>query len=130
MTAPVIPAITDHEIEAMLQTAADAGAKHAGYVLLRLPWELKEVFRDWLSAHYPQRAAHVMSLIKQSRGGKDYDTSWGTRQTGTGQFAELLAQRFRLACKRNGLNQFPRRALNCDLFKPPLRAGDQLSLLS
>lgn len=129
MVAPVIPAITDHEMEAMLTAAADYGATRAGYVLLRLPWELKEVFRDWLAEQYPQRAAHVMSLIQQSRGGKDYDATWGTRQTGTGKFAELLAQRFRLACKRNGLNQVRRETLSCDQFRVPIQSGDQLSLL-
>lgn len=129
MIAPIIPAITDHEIEAMLQAAADAGAQHAGYVLLRLPWELKHLFRDWLAAHYPQRAAHVMSLIRQSRGGKDYDSTWGTRQTGTGPFAQLLQQRFRTACKRYGLNTSARPTLDCSQFVAPLQAGDQLSLL-
>jgi len=128
MIAPVIPAITDHDMEAMLAASAKAGARHAGYVLLRLPWELKEVFRDWLAAYYPQRAEHVMSLIRQSRGGKDYDATWGTRQTGTGQFADILGQRFRLACRRYGLNGAARPSLDCTQFQRPVLAGDQMSL--
>lgn len=128
MTAPVIPAITDHELESLLQAASAHGARSAGYVLLRLPWQVKDLFRAWLNKHYPDRAAHVMSLIQQSRGGKDYDSTWGLRQRGTGTFADLLAQRFALACKRYGLNRERRKGLRTDLFAPPLRAGDQMGL--
>ncbi|MDT0633727.1 PA0069 family radical SAM protein [Spectribacter hydrogenoxidans] len=129
MAAPVIPAITDHEMEAVLRAAAEHGAHGAGYVLLRLPWEVKQIFRDWLAAHFPDRAAHVMSLIQQSRGGRDYDAAWGQRLTGTGKFAELIAQRFTLACRKHGLNRGARPALSTKHFRLPPRTGDQLSLL-
>lgn len=129
MAAPVIPAITDHELEAILKAAAAAGARTAGYVLLRLPHELKQVFGDWLESHYPDRAAHVMSLVRQSRGGKDYDAAWGTRMTGTGAFADLIAQRFRAACRRHGLNKGTRPPLDTSQFRVPPRAGDQMNLL-
>ncbi len=129
MAAPVIPAITDHELEAVLCAAAEHGAHGAGYVLLRLPWEVKQIFRDWLVAHFPDRAAHVMSLIQQSRGGRDYDAAWGQRLTGTGKFAELIAQRFALACRQHGLNHSARPALSIEHFRPPPRTGDQLPLL-
>ncbi|MES1945041.1 radical SAM domain-containing protein [Salinisphaera sp. PC39] len=129
MAAPVIPAITDHELEAILAAAAEAGARGAGYVLLRLPHELKEVFRDWLETHYPDRAEHVMSLVRQSRGGKDYDAAWGTRMTGTGVFADMIAQRFRAASRRHGLDRGDRAPLTTALFRVPPRSGDQMSLL-
>lgn len=129
MAAPVIPAITDHELEAILAAAADAGARGAGYVLLRLPHELKQVFRDWLETHYPDRAEHVMSLVRQSRGGKDYDAAWGTRMTGTGVFADMIAQRFRAASRRHGLDRGDRAPLTTALFRVPPRSGDQMTLL-
>jgi len=129
MTAPIIPAITDHEIEAMLQAAADNGADSAGYVLLRLPWEVAPLFKEWLEAHYPNRAEHVMSLVRQSRGGKNYDATWGRRMTGTGQYAGMIAQRFRVACKRFGLNQSTRPPLDTSQFRVPARSGDQMHLL-
>ncbi len=97
LVAPVIPAITDHEMERILEAAKAAGASSAGYVLLRLPHELKDLFREWLAEHYPDRAKHVMSLINQSRGGKDYQAEFGTRMVGTGVFAELLRTRFAVA---------------------------------
>lgn len=128
MAAPVIPAITDHELEAIVQAAAERGARGAGYVLLRLPWEVKDLFREWLNTHYPDRAHHVMSLVQQSHGGKDYDAAWGQRMTGTGQFAELIAQRFRLACRRHGLDRDTRPALDTSAFRCPSRTGDQFSL--
>jgi len=106
MAAPVIPWINDHELEAILQAAADAGARSAGYTLLRLPHEVAPLFRDWLQAHYPDRAAHVMSTIQQLRGGKDYDSRFGLRATGQGVYADLLARRFQLAVRRAG---FPAR---------------------
>lgn len=129
MTAPIIPAINDHELEALLQAAADHGATGAGYVLLRLPWEVKTLFREWLHTHYPGRAKHVMSLIQQSHGGQDYDAAWGQRMTGSGHFAQLIAQRFQLACRRHHLNAHARPPLDCTAFTTPARPGDQLPLL-
>ncbi len=127
MVAPVIPAITDHELEALIERAAAAGARRAGYVLLRLPHGVKDLFREWLVEHYPDRAEHVMSLINQMHGGRDYNAAWGARQTGTGAFAELLATRFKLACRRAGINN-ERIALDTSRFAPPPRAGDQREL--
>ena len=118
MVAPVIPQLTDGDLEAILEAAAAHGAKQAGYVLLRLPHEVAPLFRDWLHAHYPLRAAHVMSLVQQMRGGKDYQAQWGTRMRGTGPFAELLAHRFRIARRQHGFN-LRRRALVTTLFHPP-----------
>src|SRR5688572_13549363 len=102
LVAPVIPMITDMDLERILEAARDAGARSAGYVLLRLPHELKEVFREWLALHYPERAGHVMSLVNQMRDGKDYQSGFGTRMRGTGPFAQLLEQRFRKAHARFG----------------------------
>ncbi|WP_028388739.1 PA0069 family radical SAM protein [Legionella fairfieldensis] len=104
MAAPVIPLINDDELESILQAAKQAGAQHASYVLLRLPHEVKVLFKEWLHQHFPQRADHVMSIIRQMRGGKDYDSTYGTRMRGEGHYANLLAARFRLACKRLHLN--------------------------
>ena len=129
LVAPVIPAITDHEIEDILGAAKAAGATRAGYVLLRLPHELKLIFREWLAEHYPDRAKHVMSLIKQSRGGKDYDSQFGTRMRGTGPYAELLRTRFDLAKRKLGFASAEERyELNTKLFRPPTPATPQLSL--
>jgi DNA repair photolyase len=126
--APVIPFVNDAEMEQVLETAAEAGALGAGYVFLRLPHELKDIFRAWLEAHVPQRAEHVMSLVRQSRGGKDYDAEWGQRMRGQGQFADLIAQRFRLACRRFGLNLRANWQLDTTQFRVPPRAGDQMGL--
>jgi DNA repair photolyase len=130
MVAPVIPALTDHEMEAILQASAAAGARWAGYVLLRLPYEVKDLFREWLAAHYPDRAVHVMSLVQQMRGGKDYDSSFGTRMRGTGPLAELLRNRFRIACRRLGLGTGRHQPPDTSLFRPPRadHAGPQLTL--
>jgi DNA repair photolyase len=128
LVAPVIPALNDHEIEAILEACAAAGAGWAGYVLLRLPYEIKDLFREWLQEHYPQRASHVMSLIRDMRGGRDNDPRFGTRMRGTGPFAELLRNRFHLACRRHGLNASRRAELNTTLFRPPTPPGAQLSL--
>lgn len=130
MVAPVIPALTDHELEAILQASAAAGARWAGYVLLRLPHEVKDLFREWLAAHYPDRAAHVMSLVRQMRDGKDYDSSFGTRMRGTGPLAQLLRARFQSASRRLGLGTGRQQALDVRLFRPPqaARAGPQLAL--
>jgi DNA repair photolyase len=129
LVAPVIPAITDHEIEDILSAARAAGAQRAGYVLLRLPHELKILFRDWLAEHYPDRAKHVMSLINQARGGKDYDSQFGTRMRGTGPYAELLRTRFDLAKRKLGFAGAEERyELNTQLFRPPRPNTPQLSL--
>ena len=130
MVAPVIPALTDHEMEAILEAAAAAGARWAGYVLLRLPHEVKDLFREWLAAHYPDRADHVMSVVRQMRGGKDYDSSFGTRMRGTGPFAELLRTRFQIACRRLRLGTGRHQPPSTALFRPPRpsRAGPQLTL--
>jgi DNA repair photolyase len=129
LIAPVIPAITDHEMEDILTAASAAGATSAGYVLLRLPHELKIIFREWLQDHDPDRAAHVMSLINQARGGKDYDSRFGVRMKGTGPWAELLRARFDLAKRRLGLDSSEdRHALDTSKFTPPLLATPQLSL--
>jgi len=128
MAAPMIPALNDHELEGILERAYEAGARQAGYVILRLPLEIKDLFREWLGAEQPGRASHVMSLIRSMRGGKDYDMEWGKRMKGTGVYAELIAKRFKLACERLGLNK-DSRPLRTDLFQPPPLAGDQLSLL-
>ena len=129
LVAPVIPAITDHEIEDIMSAAKEAGASRAGYVLLRLPHELKVIFREWLAEHYPDRAKHVMSLINQSRGGKDYDSQFGTRMRGTGPYAELLRTRFDLAKRKLGFAGAEERyELDTSLFRPPVKATPQLSL--
>jgi DNA repair photolyase len=128
MTAPMIPALNDHEMEAILERGYEAGARHAGYVVLRLPLEIKDLFREWLETEQPGRASHVMSLVRSMRGGKDYDAEWGKRMKGSGVYAELIAKRFKLACDRLGLNQWWT-PLATDLFKPPPAAGDQLQLL-
>jgi DNA repair photolyase len=129
MVAPIIPAITDHEMEAILEAAAEAGAHWAAYVLLRLPYEIKDLFRDWLTEHFPDRAAHVMSLIQDMRGGRDNDPRFGTRMRGTGPIAELLRSRFKLACKRLDLNSGSREMpANTHLFRPPVVEGSQFQL--
>ena len=98
-------AINDRDLEAILEAAAANGAQSAGWVLLRLPLEVAPLFREWLDVHYPLRAAHVMSLVQQMRGGRDYDSKFGTRMRGTGEFATLIEQRFAVACRRLGLNR-------------------------
>ncbi len=128
LVAPVIPAITDHEMEAILQAAHAAGASFASYVMLRLPHEVKILFRDWLSAHYPDRAKHVMSLINQASGGKDYDARFGVRMRGTGPYAELLRQRFEIASRKLGFcDSEERQRLNTRAFRPP-STSPQLTL--
>ncbi len=122
--APVIPVLTDSEMEAILEAAAARGARCAGYILLRLPREVKVLFKQWLGEHCPDRAEHVMSVIRQSRQGRENDTEFGRRRRGTGEFAELIAQRFGLATRRLGLNRtWP--SLNTDRFRKP---GAQLEL--
>ena len=126
LCAPMIPMINDMELESLLRAAKDAGAQSAGYMLLRLPREVAPLFEEWLQAHYPQRAEHVLSLIRQSRGGALYDSRFGMRFRGEGAFAELLARRFALASKRLGLNRREDFELDCSRFCPP---GGQLALL-
>jgi DNA repair photolyase len=128
MFAPIIPALNDGEMETVLSAAAEAGAKTAGYVLLRLPLEIKDLFREWLEANLPDRAKRVISLVRQMRGGKDYDSQWHTRIRGAGPYADMIARRFQLAVKRHGLNQDPR-PLDVKKFRRPQRSGEQLSLL-
>src|SRR5450432_200411 len=111
-----------------LPISAAAGAPWAGYVLLRLPYEIKDLFAEWLAEHYPQRAAHVMSVIRDMRGGHDNDPRFGTRMRGTGPFAELLRNRFRIACRRLGLNASTRGPLSTALFRAPTPPGSQLGL--
>ena len=123
LVAPVIPAITDEYLERILEAAREAGAQSAGYVLLRLPHELKELWREWLQLHYPDRAAHVMSLVRQMRGGKDYDSAFGTRMRGQGPFADLMAMRFAKTRKRLGFGALP--PLRTDLFVPPRKPSPQ-----
>jgi DNA repair photolyase len=143
LVAPVIPAITDHELEDILAAAKEAGAGSAGYVLLRLPHEVKILFREWLAEHYPDRAKHVMSLINQTQGGKDYDSTFGVRMSGTGAYAELLRSRFDLARRKCGFDlghesqgarepldphNHDRHDLVTHLFRPPAPEQPQLSL--
>src|ERR1043166_1869464 len=128
MFAPVIPALNDEELESVLAAAAEVGAQTAGYVLLRLPLEIKDLFREWLEANEPGRARHVMSLVRSMRGGKDYDSAWHTRMRGTGPYAEMIAKRFHLAVKKLGLNR-DSRPLDLSQFRKPAQAGDQLALL-
>jgi DNA repair photolyase len=128
LVAPVIPGINDSEIEAILSEAKKAGATEAGYVLLRLPLEVRDVFREWLMTYAPGKLRHVMSLVQSTRGGKDYDSSWGQRQTGTGPYAWMMGRRFQLAVTNLGFNR-QRLKLRTDMFTRPARMGDQLSLL-
>ena len=122
MTAPIIPALTDGEMEAMLKEAADAGATHAGYVMLRMPLEIKDLFREWLQAHFPNRATRVLSLIREMRGGKDYDATFHTRGKGEGPYAQMVATRFEIACRRLGLNK-ERKPLDHTQFRRPIDVG-------
>ena len=128
LASPMIPGLNDHELDAILAAAADAGACNANYVLLRLPLEIAGLFTEWLAAHAPNRAKRVMSLIRQSRGGRLYENGFGARMKGSGPVAELLAARFRRATRRHGLAK-PGWDLDTSRFSPPPRPGDQLSLL-
>jgi DNA repair photolyase len=128
LASPMIPALNDMELERILEAAAKAGASSASYILLRLPLELAPLFEEWLGTHYPARAAHVMSLIRQSRGGKAYQSEFGTRMRGTGPYAELLRARFEAARKRLGLDKGRAFQLDTTRFRPPPKKGDQLAL--
>ena len=127
MVAPIVPGLTDPEIEAILAAAHDAGARQAGYVMLRLPLELKSLFREWLAAEFPDRAARVISLLQSMHGGKDYVAEFGHRQKGSGPYADQIAQRFRLALRRLKLNE-RRDTLRTDLFRHPVPPGAQYSM--
>jgi DNA repair photolyase len=127
MVAPIIPAINDQEIERILDTAAALGVKGAGYVLLRLPLEVRDLFREWLMANFPDRYRHVFKLIRDMRGGKDYDASFGKRMTGSGPIAWMIGRRFEAACEKLGLNA-GKAKLATEHFVPPHRPAQQLSL--
>jgi DNA repair photolyase len=130
MVAPLIPALTDHELESILTAAAKAGATKATWILLRLPYDIKDLFGQWLEHHRPERAAHILSLVRQARGGKLNDPEFGKRFRGEGPYVEMIGKRFAVACRKLGLNEAGRGStpLRTDLFKPPARAGDQLAL--
>ncbi len=128
MVAPIIPAVNDSEIEAILKIASTAGASEAGYVMLRLPLESRDVFKDWLQTTMPDRAAKVMSLVKSVRGGKENDSTFGRRQTGTGPYAWSIGRRFELSCQRLGLN-LTKIKLSNEHFRRPPQPGEQLTLL-
>jgi DNA repair photolyase len=132
MVAALIPALNDKTMEHVLEAAAAAGAEDAAYVVMRLPNELKDLFKEWLAEHYPERAEHVISIVHQMRGGRDNDPRFGTRMSGTGNFAELIARRFEIACRKYHLNEHGagrrRQALDCSLFKPPAINPGQLTL--
>ena len=127
MAAPMIPGLNDHEMEAILERVAEAGARSAGYVVLRLPREIKDLFREWLETDHPDRARRVMSLVRQMRQGKDYDAQWGQRMRGEGPIADLLSKRFAVAKKRLGLDT-PMARLDVSQFRVPGRLGAQLDL--
>lgn len=127
MVSPVVPALTDHELEAILAACAEAGAVAASSIVLRLPREVAGLFRDWVTAAYPDRAARVMARVRELHGGKEYDPAFGTRMVGQGEWAAMLQQRFKIACKRLGLDRrLP--ALRTDLFAVPAQPGDQMDL--
>lgn len=128
MVAPILPGLTDQEIERILDSAWAAGARDAGYVLLRLPLEVSPIFKDWLLRHYPDRYRHVMSLIRSMRDGKDYDSEWGKRMRGTGPYAWQIGRRFEIAARRLGFNA-RKAALRTDLFVQPAKKNEQLVLL-
>jgi DNA repair photolyase len=128
LVAPIIPVLTEHEVEEVLAAAREAGATAAGYTMLRLPWEVKDLFREWLAEHFPDRAAHVMSIVRGMRGERDNDPNFGTRMKAVGPFAELMRQRFRLASRRLGYAVDRKADMPTNLFSPPLRTHPQLKL--
>jgi len=127
LVAPIIPAINDSEIERILDAAAAAGVQGAGYVILRLPLEVRDLFREWLMANFPDRYRHVFKLIREMRGGKDYDSTWGLRQTGSGPYAWMIGRRFEIACEKLGLNARETN-LTTEHFRPPRPSAVQLDL--
>jgi DNA repair photolyase len=129
LAAPMIPALNDSELEAILEAARKAGASVAGYTMLRLPLELKALFKEWLLSYFPDKAQHVLSLVAQSHGGRLYDGAWGTRMRGTGPYAEMIGARFNRACRRLGFAARMPFSLDTSRFRPPPQKGDQLRLL-
>jgi len=127
MVAPVIPALNDDEIERILEAVAAAGVRHAGYVLLRLPLEVRDLFREWLMTNFPDRYRHVFKLIRDMRGGKDYDSTFGQRQTGTGPIAWMIGRRFEVACEKLGFNA-AKHKITVEHFRPPRPGAKQLDL--
>ncbi|WP_027237388.1 PA0069 family radical SAM protein [Leisingera caerulea] len=127
MTSPVVPGLTDHELEALLAAGAEAGADAASWIMLRLPREVSELWQEWLAEHEPGRAAKVMARLREMHGGRDYDPRWGHRMRGEGRYAEMIAQRFKAACRRLSLQERTA-GLRCDLFRRPPQPGDQLAL--
>jgi DNA repair photolyase len=127
MAAPIIPQLTDKDLEAILDAASANGARYAGWTLVRLPHEVKDLFRDWLAQHYPLRAEHVMSVIQQMRGGRDNDPQFGSRMRGEGLFADLISRRFDIACQRLGLNR-ERTPMDTSRFKPPRTEAERAQL--
>jgi DNA repair photolyase len=128
LVAPIIPVLTEHEIEAVLEASREAGASLAGYTVLRLPYEVKDLFREWLAEHFPDRAAHVMSIVRGMRGERDNDPNFGTRMHALGPVAQLIRQRFRLASRRLGFPEERQYELPTHLFRPPGRTPPQMSL--
>ncbi len=128
LSAPMIPALNDSEMEQILDRARSAGATSAGYTLLRLPLELKALFREWLEAHFPDKAAHVLSLVAQAHGGRLYDSAWSKRMTGASPYADMLRLRFDRACRRLGFDRRTTQPLDASRFRPPPQRGDQLAL--
>ncbi|MEL6702495.1 MAG: radical SAM protein, partial [Pseudomonadota bacterium] len=127
MASPMIPGLTDHEMEGILTQARDAGATSASWVMLRLPFEVSDLFRDWLDRTVPGQAAKVMARVREAHGGQDYDAKWFKRMRGEGLYAQMMGQRFRVATRKLGLEE-KGPVLRTDLFRVPPRAGDQLSL--
>jgi len=127
MASPVVPGLTDHELEALLAAGAAAGADAASWIMLRLPREVSELWQAWLAEHEPGRAAKVMARLREMHGGRDYDPRWGQRMRGEGEYAEMIGRRFQMACKRLGLLSSAA-PLTCDLFQRPAQPGDQMAL--
>jgi len=127
MASPMIPALTDPELEAILAAGRDAGARHASWIMLRLPLEVSPLVQDWLAQHYPDRAGRIMSRLREMHGGKEYDATWHRRMRGEGPYAEMVAQRFKVAIRRLGLKT-DAPPMRCDLFRAPVLPGAQMSL--
>jgi len=127
LASPMIPALNDSELERILEVCADAGTRSAGYILLRLPLELKDLFREWLETHYPDKASHVLNLLRETREGALYRSEFGERMRGTGPYADLLEKRFRVAAKKHGLDQ-PLAPLDTTKFRRPTKPGEQFEL--
>ena len=127
MVSPVVPALTDPEIERIMEAGVDAGADAASWIMLRLPREVSPLWQDWLEAHYPDRATRVMNRLREMHGGKEYDSRWHRRMRGEGPYADIIRHRFDIAARRLGLDR-PTQPLRCDLFGSPPSPGDQLSL--